>query len=206
MNQSKVIAIVMYAVVIVFLIVSGLNPHDRFTWLLEVSWVIIGLIILAVMHIKAKAISWYLGVALFLHALVLIYGGWYTYEKVPLGFWMQDVFGFERNNYDRIGHFVQGLFPAVLYREILITYQVVNSYAWREFIIFGFVMAFTALFELLEFGAAMAFGQGADAFLGSQGDVWDAQWDMLLCGLGGLVSIVVISKVHTKVLERNLVQ
>ena len=206
MKQNKTTAVSMYLIVLLFLGLTAINPHDYFTWVLEVSWVIIGMVILIRLNLKGTTVTWLLAISLFIHSLILIYGGWYTYENVPLGFWMQDTFGFERNHYDRIGHFVQGLFPAILYREVLIRKNVVDKPFWREFIVFGFVMAFTALFELLEFGAALAFGQGADAFLGSQGDVWDAQWDMFLCGIGGLLSIVFLSKLHEAQIQKMTIQ
>ena len=197
------LAAILYAIVIIFLILSGIMAHDHFTWTLEVSWVIIGLGILAWMKTRGKSITWILGTGLFIHALVLIYGGWYTYEKVPLGFWLSDLFNFERNHYDRIGHFIQGFVPAILCREVLVKNDVVASRKWRELIVFAFIMAFTGIFELLEFGAAQAFGQGADAFLGSQGDVWDAQRDMLMCGIGGILSIVLLAKWHERQLRNQ---
>ena len=179
--MKKSIPKVLFALVGALLIASGLHPEDHFTWALEVSWVGVGMLILGIYHYKNGVITWFLGMSLFLHALILIYGGWYTYEKVPLGNWIQEWFQFDRNHYDRIGHFAQGFFPAMLAREILIQNHVVPKRAWREFMVFALMMAFTALFEILEFGAAKAFGDGANAYLGSQGDIWDAQWDMVMC-------------------------
>ena len=202
MNKTTLIATLLYCIVVGFLIVSGINPADRFTWYLEVSWVLLGLIVLLVFNFKGNHITWLLAGCLFAHALILIYGGWYTYEKVPLGFWVSDLLGIERNHYDRLGHFVQGFVPAVLVREILIRNKVVVGRWWRELIVFAFIMAFTGIFEILEFAAAKAFGHGADAFLGSQGDVWDAQWDMLLCGVGGIVSAVLLSRWHERQIEK----
>ncbi|HAO66464.1 MAG TPA: DUF2238 domain-containing protein [Verrucomicrobiales bacterium] len=194
--MKKSIPKVLFALVGVLLIASGIQPEDHFTWALEVSWVGAGMMILGVYHHKNGAITWFLGMSLFLHALILIYGGWYTYEKVPLGNWIQEWFQFDRNHYDRIGHFAQGFFPAMLAREVLIQNKVVPRRGWREFMVFALMMAFTALFEILEFGAAKAFGDGADAYLGSQGDIWDAQWDMVMCCLGCVVNISLFARRH----------
>lgn len=185
-----------------FLIISGINPHDRFTWLLEVSWVILGLGVLGYVQYKGIALSTPLKIALFIHSLILIYGGWYTYELAPLGEAMSTVFGFERNHYDRLGHFAQGLFPAILYREVLVRANAVTGKRWRELFVFALAMAFTALFEILEFVCVLAFGAASDAYLGSQGDVWDAQWDMIYCGLGALVCIVFVSAWHYRMIEK----
>jgi putative membrane protein len=189
-----------YLLVIVFLLISGLTPHDGFTWLLECVWILVGLVVLLALNRRGIAPSPLLAWALLIHALILIYGAWYTYERVPLGEWMAETFAWQRNHYDRIGHLAQGFFPALLFREILLRNQVVNGRAWREGLVFACLMAFTGIFELIEFAAAMAFGGGADAYLGSQGDIWDAQWDMLMCALGGLVSIALLSRRH----ERHL--
>lgn len=188
--------IVLYIAAWLALIASGIAPHDRFTWALEVSWVVIGLVLIPVFRAKGLKISALLKILIFIHALVLIYGGIYTYERVPLGEWMRGWFGFERNHYDRIGHFMQGFVPAILIREVLIRKKIVNGPFWTHFIVFAISVAFSALFELLEFGAAVAFGSGADNYLGSQGDIWDAQWDILFCGVGTILSLLILSPVH----------
>ena len=155
MNSLRSIGVWQFVVVLVFLIISGVNPHDRFTWLLEVSWVGAGLIL--VVHLSRKGITptTLLAWLLMLHAIILIYGGWHTYERVPLGNWMKEAFGFERNHYDRIGHFAQGFIPAVLIREVLVRQKVVNGGGWLEFVVFAGCMAFTSIFEIIEFGAAV---------------------------------------------------
>ena len=121
-----------------------------------------------------------------LHAFILIYGAWYTYSRAPLGHLWCDWFGWERNHYDRLAHFAQGFFPAVLIREVLCRNNVVNGVRWREFLVFACAVASAGIFELIEFTVAVALGDGTAAFLGSQGDVWDAQWDMLWCGVGAI--------------------
>lgn len=190
------------AISVGFLIVSGVHPHDRFTWLLEVSWVMVGLGVLGYVEYKGIPLSTPLKIALFIHSLILIYGGWYTYELTPLGDAVSAVFGFDRNHYDRLGHFAQGLFPAILYREVLVRAKAVAEKWWRELFVFALAMAFSALFEIIEFLSALAFGAASNAYLGSQGDIWDAQWDMIYCGLGALVCIVFFSKWHCRMIEK----
>jgi putative membrane protein len=192
---------VLFALTALLLVLSGLRPHDRFTWWLEAGWVMAGLVIVALLWIRRVRMSPLLKVAAFLHAVILLYGAAYTYELVPLGEWMKEWFAWDRNHYDRIGHFAQGFFPVILYREVLVRYEAVNGRAWRETIVFGAALAFTAIFELLEFGTALALGATADAFLGSQGDIWDAQWDMLFCGIGAAISIVFLAPVHYALLR-----
>jgi putative membrane protein len=114
---------------------------------------------------------------------------------------MKGAFGFTRNNYDRLGHLAQGFFPAVLFREVIFRRDVAKKGLWTEIFVFSVCMAFTAIFELIEFAAALTFSSGADAFLGSQGDVWDAQWDMTMCGVGALLSIALLRKIHLKELK-----
>ena len=185
-------------VVLGYLLLSSLQPHDRFTWVLEVSWVAVGLVIVTRLSLRGTSITPLLAWLLTLHALILIYGGWHTYERVPLGEWMQSTFGWERNHYDRIGHFAQGFIPAVLIREVLLRHEVVHGRGWLEWIVFAGCMAFTGLFEILEFAAALSFGGASDAYLGSQGDIWDAQWDLVYCGMGTLFSIRIFRKMHRK--------
>lgn len=203
MNRDTYTGWAQVAIVAGFLAVTAFSPHDYFTWFLEVSWVLVGFVVLAILRIRNVTVSQYLGWALFVHALILIYGGWYTYELVPLGDWASNAFGWQRNHYDRLGHFAQGFLPAFLYREILVRNRVVNGFAWREGIVFAMVMAFTGIFEIIEFAAAKAFGADANAYLGSQGDIWDAQWDMVFCGIGGLLSILLFSKSHANSLLRE---
>ena len=188
----------LYAGVVVALLGSGIAPHDRFTWWLEVSWVLAGLVLIAVLWRRGVQLTTSLKIAMFVHALILIYGGLHTYERVPLGEWMKMAFGYTRNHYDRIGHFMQGLFPAVLAREVLFRQRVVPAPRWRELFVFSLCMAFTGLFEILEYLTAIAFGEASAAFLGSQGDIWDAQNDMILCGIGTLVSILLWGALHRR--------
>ena len=131
---------------------------------------------------------------IFMHAIVLITGGAYTYAHVPLGFWLQDLFQFSRNNYDRIGHFFQGLVPALLARELLLRLGYVSNRRVASFLAICFAMAVSAWYELIEWAAAVVLGQKADDFLGNQGDPWDTQWDMFMCFIGAVVAMIGLSR------------
>jgi putative membrane protein len=193
---------IFYFTILLVLIISGINPRDAFTWRMEVLWLFPALFIIAVLWYKGIHFSRLLQTAMFIHALILIYGGHYTYEHVPLGEWMKDAFGYTRNHYDRIGHIAQGFFPAILYRELFVRNNAVNGRFWTEVFVFASCMAFTGLFELIEFAAAHIWGEGADAFLGSQGDIWDAQYDMFMCLIGTIFSILLLSSLHYKILGK----
>lgn len=193
----------LYFGIVVFLTASGIAPHDRFTWWLETWWVLVGLALVAFLWRRGARFTTSLKIALFLHATVLIYGGWYTYELVPLGEWMKGIFGFTRNHYDRIGHLAQGLFPAILAREVLYRNRVTPSRWWRELFVFSLCMAFTGIFEIIEYLTSVAFGAASDAFLGSQGDIWDAQNDMICCGIGTLAGIFLWGPFHLRELQKE---
>lgn len=188
------------ALVSVALVVSGLLARDRTTWLMEVVWVIVGLPFIA-WRWKAFPLTLVLSVLLVLHALVLIHGGMYTYAQTPLGFAMRDAFramGFDalRNPWDRLGHFMQGFVPAILARELLVRCTPLRRGAWLTYLCIAAALSFSAFFELLEWWAALAMGADADAFLATQGDVWDTQWDMFMCLCGACVSLLLLSRLH----------
>ena len=184
----------MVAIVFVW---SLIHPHDYFTWFLEVFPVIVGAIILASTSrrfpLTALACS-----LLGLHAIVLIVGGHYTYAEVPLGFWMRDAFGLVRNDYDRIGHFAQGFVPAILAREILIRRRVVRGRGWTYAIVVAFCLAISAAYELLEWRVSVATGGKGDAFLGTQGDVWDTQEDMATALIAALLAPLLLGRLHDR--------
>jgi putative membrane protein len=187
--------------VLVGLFISGIRPYDRPTWWMEVAPVLIALPILVATHRRYPLT----GVLYFLvcaHALVLIYGGAYTYARVPLGFWLQEALGFERNPYDRIGHFMQGFVPAMLAREILIRGRFVIGRGMLAFICVCIALAFSAFYELIEWWAALLLGQGADEFLGTQGDPWDTQADMFLALLGASTALLLLSRLHDRQIGR----
>lgn len=179
------------------LIASGIAPHDRLTWGLEVLPVILAVPLLLASR-RAFPLTPLLYRLLFLHGLILMLGGHYTYAEVPAGFWLQDAFGLARNPYDRIGHFAQGFVPAILAREILLRLSPLRRGGWLFLFVTSVCLAFSALYELIEFGAAMAIGESADAFLGTQGDVWDTQWDMLMALTGALVAQAALARLHDR--------
>lgn len=179
---------------------SMIGPHDWFTWGLEVFPAIIGLVLLLATH-RRFPLTPLLLVLLFVHAVILVVGGHYTYALVPLGFWMQDAFGFTRNHYDRIGHFAQGFVPAILAREILLRKNVVRGRGWLFTIVVSICLAFSAAYELLEWSVAALSGSKGDSFLGTQGDVWDTQKDMALAALGAITAQLLLGRLHDRQLD-----
>ena len=183
------------------LVWSGIGPRDRLTWWLEVAPVLIGVPIL-VGTFRRFPLTPLLYRLLFLHAVILMVGGHWTYAETPLGFWMKDAFGFARNHYDRIGHFAQGFVPAILAREILLRKTPLRPGAWLFLLVTSVCLAFGALYELIEWATALIGGGSAEAFLGTQGDPWDAQWDMFLCLVGALASQLLLARLHDRELAR----
>jgi putative membrane protein len=187
-------------VVLAALIASGIKPYDRATWWLEVAPVLIAVPLLAATY-RRFPLTTLLYFLISLHALVLIYGGAYTYARVPLGFWVQDLFGFERNPYDRIGHFMQGFVPAMIAREILVRGRHVAGGLMLGFLSLCVALAFSAFYELIEWWAALAFGQGAHEFLGTQGDPWDTQADMFLALVGAATALATLSRLQDRQIQ-----
>lgn len=185
---------------LLILAVSFIFAFDRLTWLLEVFPILIGLPILIFTYNRFQFTTLVYGL-LIVHFIVLAVGGIYTYAEVPLGFWMQDWFGFERNNYDKIGHFVQGFIPAILARELLLRKSPLQKGKWLNFIVVSICLAISAFYELVEWWAAIAQGASAEAFLGTQGYEWDAQSDMFLALIGACLSLLLLSGVHDKLLQ-----
>jgi len=179
------------------LVLSGIGPKDRFTWLLEVAPVLVAgpLLVATRRRVPLTPLAYRL---IFLHALVLMLGGHYTYAEVPLGEWARDLLGFSRNHYDRLGHFVQGFVPAILAREVLLRRTPLRRGGWLFTLTTAVCLAISALYELLEWGTAVATGTAADAFLGTQGDVWDSQWDMFLALVGALTAQVLLARRHDR--------
>ena len=179
------------------LVWSAIRPHDYFTWWLEVFPALIGLV-LVIATARKFPLTPLLYTLLVLHAIILMVGGHYTYAEVPLGFWMERAFGFARNNYDRIGHFAQGFVPAILAREILIRRDVVRKRGWLFVIVVAICLAVSALYELLEWRVAVMTGSKGDAFLGTQGDVWDTQEDMATAFVGAISALVILARMHDR--------
>jgi putative membrane protein len=188
--------------VLAALIVSGIQPYDRATWSMEVAPVLIAAPLLVLTH-RRYPLTPLLYALIFVHALVLILGGAYTYARVPLGFWLQDLLALERNPYDRIGHFMQGFVPATAAREILIRGSFVAGARMVGFLSLCVALAVSAVYELIEWGAALALGQGAEEFLGTQGDPWDTQADMFLALVGATTALLLLASAHDRQL-RNL--
>ena len=185
---------------VVVVLTSSFGPSDRFTWFLETVPIMIGLPLLW-FSAKRFPLTPMLRILIGVHAGILALGGAYTYAEVPLGFWIQEALDFTRNPYDRIGHLAQGFIPAILAREIILRRTPLQKGLWLSFLTVSVCLAFSAFYELIEWWAALSSGESATAFLGTQGDVWDTQWDMFLALIGACVSIVVLSKLHNKQLE-----
>ncbi len=193
--------VVFTLITLFILIVSGFLANDKFTWLLETFPVMLGLPILFFTY-KKFPLTNLLYVLLLIHILILSVGGIYTYAKVPLGFWMQDLFHFQRNNYDKIGHFAQGFVPAILARELLLRTSPLKPGKWLAYIVVSICLAFSAFYELIEWWTALSQGSDADAFLGTQGDIWDTQSDMLFALIGAVTALFLLSKYHNKLLKK----
>ncbi|PYQ47721.1 MAG: DUF2238 domain-containing protein [Acidobacteria bacterium] len=198
MTRTNTALLIALGVVFVW---SLIRPHDYFTWFLEVFPAIIGLVILAATW-RRFPLTPLLYTLLMIHAAILMIGGHYTYAEVPLGYWMQRVFGTARNDYDRIGHFAQGFVPAIIAREILIRKNIVRSRGWLYFIVVSICLAFSALYELFEWRVAVATGSKGDAFLGTQGDVWDTQEDMATALVGAMLAPLLLGRIHDRQLLR----
>jgi putative membrane protein len=188
---------VLLATAVAFLAVSGLGPRDRFTWFLEVAPILIGIPILVATR-RRFPLTPLVHRLLFLHAVILMVGGHYTYAEVPAGFWVRDALGLARNHYDRLGHFAQGFVPAIVAREILVRRSPLRPGRWLFFLVTCVCLAVSATYELIEWWTAAATGEGATAFLGTQGDPWDTQWDMFLALLGALSAQLLLARRHDR--------
>ena len=197
--RELTIVLVMWALALAW---SAVAPADRLTWLLETAPVMVAapLMLLTTRSFPlTRVLLW----AAFVHGLILILGGHYTYAEVPLGFWLQDLFDFSRNHYDRIGHLAQGFVPALLTREILRRAKTPVDGKLLIILSISVPLAFSALYEIIEWLAALSLGQGADAFLGTQGDEWDTQTDMFMALIGAIAALVTLSKLQDRQLERG---
>jgi putative membrane protein len=180
---------------------SGWHPYDRPTWLLEVAPILVALPILWATFNRFP-LTTLLYVCIFLHAIVLMVGGAYTYARVPLGFALQDWLHLERNPYDRIGHFFQGFVPALAAREILLRGKYINGKGMLAFLVICVVMTVSVTYEFIEWATALIFGQGAEEFLGTQGDPWDTQWDMFMALVGAVTALLLFTRLHDRQIAR----
>lgn len=186
---------------IIILLVSAIRPYDYPTWFLEVAPVLIALPIMAATY-RRFPLTTLLYVLIFVHAVILIGGGTYTYARVPLGFWIQDIFSLARNPYDKIGHLVQGYVPFIVAREILLRGGYLTSRRMTAFLSICVVMAVSSFYELVEWWTALLLGQGAYEFLGTQGDIWDTQADMFFALIGAVAAMLTLSRLHDKQMAR----
>ena len=193
--------LILLAVVAAALVVSRIGPYDPLTWFLEIVPILIIAPVLVLTY-RTFPLTPLLYRLLFVHALILILGGHYTYARVPLGYWFQDLLDLSRNHYDRLGHLAQGFIPAILVREILLRRSPLVRGKWLFFLTVSVCLAFSAFYEFTEWWAAVAGGESAENFLGTQGDIWDTQWDMFLAFVGAITSQMVLSRAHDKQLEK----
>jgi putative membrane protein len=201
MQQRTSFYILLLAILSVAFLWSAIVPYDRLTWWLEVAPVIIALPLLFLTNSRFPFTSLAYGLML-IHALILLVGGHYTYAEVPLFNWLRDHFDLSRNYYDRVGHFAQGFIPAIIAREILIRQSVLKTGGWLFFVVSCICLSISAVYEFIEWWVAVISGTAAEAFLGTQGDVWDTQWDMFLALIGALTAQLLLAKTHDLQIRR----
>lgn len=180
---------------------SAINPADYFTWFLEVVPAMVGLVVLLATR-RSFPLTTLVYVLILVHSIILMVGGHYTYAEVPLFDWIRDTFSLARNNYDKVGHFAQGFIPAMIAREILLRKQVVQVRSWLNFLVVCFALALSAFYELIEWLVAVTTGDSAEAFLGTQGYVWDTQSDMAFALAGAIVALLLLSRLHDRQLQQ----
>ena len=193
-----------YLWVVIFLAVltwSGIQPKDQFTWFLEVLPAMLGAVIMLLTY-KSFKLTTLLYVLILIHCIILMVGGHYTYAEVPLFDYLKDLMGLERNNYDKLGHFAQGFIPAMIAREIIIRKDIIKGNSWQFFFIVCFALGVSAFYELIEWWVAIALGESAEAFLGTQGYVWDTQSDMMYALIGSCIALLTLTRLHNKQLSK----
>jgi putative membrane protein len=199
--QRQNILIAAATLLVAILLISAVRPYDYPTWFMEVAPVMIALPVMAATY-KRFPLTTLLYTLIFIHALILITGGHYTYARVPLGFWMQDMLGTVRNPYDKLGHLAQGFVPYMIAREILWRGGFVTGRRMTAFLSVCAVMFVSSFYELVEWWAALIMGQGADEFLGTQGDEWDTQADMFFALIGAVAAMLALTRLHDRQMER----
>lgn len=200
LNRPQALHIALLAVFLTVSVWSVINPRDLFTWFLEVLPALIGLVVIIATY-KRFRLTTLLYVLICIHATILLIGGHYTYAEMPLFNWLRDTFSLGRNYYDRLGHLAQGFIPAMIAREVLLRLTPLRRGKMLFFIIVCICLAISAFYEFIEWWVAVASGSAADAFLGTQGDVWDTQWDMFFAFCGAILALLTLSKYHDKRLK-----
>lgn len=203
-NDKKFHLLLLLTLIGVF-IWSAINPKDLFTWFLEILPALIGSLVLIYLYPKYK-FSNFLYLLIWIHSIILIVGGHYAYAEMPVFNLIRDTFGLSRNYYDRLGHFAQGFIPAIIVREVLIKNEVLNKKKYLSFIVICICLTISASYELLEFGVARVTGDSAESFLGTQGDIWDTQWDMLMALVGSITSLSLLKSYHDKKLNQEILK
>lgn len=197
MQTKRAIWIAIFVIVLAW---SGVGPMDYLTWAMEVVPAVVGAAVLWTTR-NSFPLTSLTYILILIHCIILMIGGHYTYAEVPLGDWVRDLFDHSRNNYDKVGHFAQGFIPAIVAREVLIRLSVFNSKRWRDFFIVCLCLAISAFYELIEWWVAALSGEGADAFLGTQGSAWDTQSDMALALLGAILALLMLGRLHDRQLQ-----
>ena len=200
-GASRRLHLLLLATGLAVLVWSGIRPADRVTWALEVAPAVIGAILLLATYRRFRLTN-VAYVLILAHAIILMVGGRWTYAENPLFNWLRDTLDLQRNYYDRLGHVAQGFIPAILAREVLLRMSPLKAGKWLFFIVVCVCLAGSAVYELLEWAAALALGQDAEQFLGTQGDQWDTQWDMFLCLCGAVAAQLMLSRLHDRSLAR----
>ena len=201
MKNSRITPLILLLAVAMVLIWSGWHPHDRFTWWLEVAPGLAGIVILLATYRRFQFTT-LCYVLIALHICVLCVGGHYTYARVPAFDWLRAVFHWERNHFDRLGHFMQGLVPAIIARELFVRLNILNRKTWIPFLVVSVCLAISAFYELIEWWTALFSGSAADDFLGGQGDVWDTQEDMGMALIGAVCALLFLSHLHDRALRK----
>ena len=201
-NETRLTAILL-ALTLVILLWSNIGPKDRLTWFLEVSPVLIALPLLTYTRFSFP-LTPLLYILIFIHAVILMVGGHFTYAEVPAGFWFQELFDLQRNHFDRLGHLAQGFIPAILAREILLRTTTLIPGKMLFFIVTSICLAFSAFYEMIEWWTALLYGGSADAFLATQGDIWDTQWDMFMALIGAISAQLLLGNLHDRQLKNLL--
>lgn len=197
MKRAAAYPLALLMMAVVLLGISAIHPYDMATWWMEVFPIFLGVPVLlaTARRFPLTPLAYRL---IFVHALILMVGGHYTYARVPLGFWVQEALGLARNHYDRLGHFAQGFVPALLAREVFLRATPLRRGGWLFFLVCCFALALSATYEFVEWWAALIGGEAADAFLGTQGDPWDTQWDMLLALCGAVAGQLLLARLQDR--------